>query len=233
MDVCLRGAIDGFQATREILERFVDVPVVLVSAVAADDAWREQARGAGAIAVLQKPLTVDAITAFLQPRNRKFSDPCSVSSLSKTELQAAVHRLDLPEARLLLESSKVSDQVDEENGNSLLHVAAKLGNVEMMQLLLDHGADPNAVSKKGYTPLHVAAWSGHVDCVELLLAQGCDPEIVCARRFRAVDLAAENIRVFQILSQASEGKQKSGKTKHRPARRRSLSDQTLPVLPPM
>jgi hypothetical protein len=43
-------------------------------------------------------------------------------------------------------------------------------------LLLDRGADPNAVTKEGWTPLHVAYKAGHPGMVELLLARGADPE---------------------------------------------------------
>ena len=57
--------------------------------------------------------------------------------------------------------------------NTPLMVAAQLGHLEMVRLLLRHGADPNAYSKTlHWTPLHYAAHSGHVEILELLLRAG-------------------------------------------------------------
>lgn len=238
MDICLKGEMDGFEATRQILECNSDIPVVLVSAVTSND-WSVQAKAAGAIALFQKPVPASAIMArVVPPRNRKCSDPCAPCDLReplKSLLQAAVCRLDLEETARLLENSgdrDAANEVDYETGNSLLHGAARLGSVKMLQLLLEHGANPNAVSKKGYTALHVAAWSGHVECVELLITRGCDPEISSVRGFRALDVATEDVQPF--LKKVSEKSPvKSGTpspTRPRLARRRSLSGQALPFL---
>ncbi|KAK2702425.1 hypothetical protein QYM36_018965, partial [Artemia franciscana] len=42
-----------------------------------------------------------------------------------------------------------------------LHIAARLGNVDMVQLLLQYGASGDAPSKDLYTALHLAAKEGH------------------------------------------------------------------------
>lgn len=41
-----------------------------------------------------------------------------------------------------------------------LHVASRLGNVDIVMLLLQHGAQPHATTKDLYTPLHIAAKEG-------------------------------------------------------------------------
>jgi ankyrin repeat family A protein 2 len=41
-------------------------------------------------------------------------------------------------------------------------------------LLLDHGANPNALAKNYVTPLHLAASSGHHEVVKVLLTKGAD-----------------------------------------------------------
>lgn len=51
---------------------------------------------------------------------------------------------------------KIINNLDEE-GVSLLHLAARWNRVEMTQILIDHGARVNIRLKDGSTPLHVAS----------------------------------------------------------------------------
>jgi len=57
---------------------------------------------------------------------------------------------------------------------TLLHLACKEGNLELIQRLLAAGADINATTKDGCTPLLYAALLGHVEVVQFLLAAGAD-----------------------------------------------------------
>lgn len=53
-----------------------------------------------------------------------------------------------------------------------------MGNVDNVLLLLQHGADPEAVTKDGYTPLHIAAKEGHEDVIGVLIDQSASPNSV-------------------------------------------------------
>ena len=53
-----------------------------------------------------------------------------------------------------------------------LHRASMNGDKDVVQLLLDQGADPNKADEEGETPLHWATKKGHKDVVQLLLDQG-------------------------------------------------------------
>jgi len=55
-----------------------------------------------------------------------------------------------------------------------LIVAAAFGQTEAAALLIENGADVNAVNNEGATPLHAAAFFGRTDTVKLLLAKGAD-----------------------------------------------------------
>uniref|UniRef100_A0A061RY16 Achain crystal structure of engineered northeast structural genomics consortium target n=1 Tax=Tetraselmis sp. GSL018 TaxID=582737 RepID=A0A061RY16_9CHLO len=72
----------------------------------------------------------------------------------------------------ILETGQV-DARDSE-GCTALHFAADRGNREMVQLLLRHGADPNAADVDGATPLHYAALCGNKEVCVLLMEGGAD-----------------------------------------------------------
>ena len=60
---------------------------------------------------------------------------------------------------------------------SPLMVAADNGHQDVVQLLLDRGAEPNMADQNGVTPLHEAAFQGHNDVVQLLLDRGAEPNM--------------------------------------------------------
>jgi len=52
----------------------------------------------------------------------------------------------------------------------MLHRAAQLGNTDVCELLLYHGAEINARSTRGWlTPLHLALGNGYIETATLLL----------------------------------------------------------------
>ena len=53
-----------------------------------------------------------------------------------------------------------------------LHTAARLGQKETVEVLLDLGADPTALDIEGNTPFAMAAMNNHVEVVELMVAKG-------------------------------------------------------------
>ena len=59
----------------------------------------------------------------------------------------------------MLESGANPDPADN-SGDTPLHIAASLGQTEVVQALLDAGADPNARSTEGRTPLNGATLAG-------------------------------------------------------------------------
>ena len=63
------------------------------------------------------------------------------------------------------------------------------GRKEIVELLVDAGADVNAKSEKGTTPLHYATVFGHREVAELLIAKGSDVNAKSQDGYTPLDFA--------------------------------------------
>lgn len=79
---------------------------------------------------------------------------------------------------------------------------------ELVRMLLDVGADPNARSATDGTPLHTAAFTGNVPVTEILLEAGADPSAADAKGETPLDYARDRGQpeVAAILHDAVLGK---------------------------
>ena len=101
------------------------------------------------------------------------------------------------------------------SGSTPLHSAAgslRFGgrNCEIVELLLDRGAQVNAQAKNGWTALMGAANHGSVDVVRTLLSRGADPSLrTSAGRMWGTSDAEEIARdlEYEIVSSAPDGEQ--------------------------
>uniref|UniRef100_A0A6I8RIE2 Ankyrin repeat domain-containing protein 17 n=1 Tax=Xenopus tropicalis TaxID=8364 RepID=A0A6I8RIE2_XENTR len=81
-----------------------------------------------------------------------------------------------PSAMLPIYPSIDIDAQTESNHDTALTLACAGGHEELVQTLLEHGANIEHRDKKGFTPLILAATAGHVGVVEILLDNGADIE---------------------------------------------------------
>lgn len=86
----------------------------------------------------------------------------------------------------------------DELGLALIHWAADRGNKIILEVLLQHGVDVNAVDMEGQTALHYAASVGHVECVEILLKFYADRTIKDVDGHTCVDVA-ESVAIADLL----------------------------------
>ncbi|CAL8308206.1 unnamed protein product [Lota lota] len=108
----------------------------------------------------------------------------------RTPLQ--VVKLGCPAVALhLLESGAEPNRRDPVHCLTVLHDAARDGYVDMVQMLVSHGANVNLVDDRGNLPLHLAAQEGHTGVVRLLIELAANPGLENFEGHTAYDLAHE------------------------------------------
>lgn len=85
----------------------------------------------------------------------KTSDKTIVDKNIQQKLFLAVYRNNATEVLKLLENG-ANTNFQNEDGNTVLHVAVALGHVPIVKILLDKGADPTIQCNYGSTPIHHA-----------------------------------------------------------------------------
>ena len=63
-------------------------------------------------------------------------------------------------------------------GITALGKACSIGNINVADLLMEHGADPNIAEHDGLFPMHTAAANGNYKLTQLLLKYEADPNVV-------------------------------------------------------
>ncbi|XP_062568893.1 arf-GAP with GTPase, ANK repeat and PH domain-containing protein 1-like isoform X19 [Saccostrea cucullata] len=117
------------------------------------------------------------------------------------QLIDALVREDIRNIILVLGHSRPEDincPYSKDDGRTALHIAAALGNVVYVQLLLWYNANVKVVDHEGRNALWYARSSGSNECVELLMNNGC-PEHPTLPRRRGSSAQAGKNDVFEKL----------------------------------
>ena len=91
--------------------------------------------------------------------------------VAEYELMAAAAQGDTNRIRQLIPKIDVNARFGGD-GETALHRAAARGHLSAVNLLVDHGANVNAVDEQGATPLLAATYSSHKEVVVFLLQRG-------------------------------------------------------------
>ncbi len=148
--------------------------------------------------------TVKQVTTLLA----RGANPNTTAERLGNALDYALYRDDLQMAELLV--SYMTD-VNQRGllGLTALHEAASSDSSvasEVCLLLVDHGADINAVSCSGRTPLMNAVDSKNFDIAKLLVDRGADATLRDSDGYRALDLLRRGkgwMAVRKLLEQVS------------------------------
>ncbi|KAI6187781.1 Palmitoyltransferase [Aphelenchoides besseyi] len=99
---------------------------------------------------------------------------------------------DIDALRSMLDSQTISPGAVDSDDCSLLHWAAINNRVELAKLLIERGAEVNAIGGVlTSTPLHWAARHGHANMIALLVQNGANAEIRDGEGFTALHIAAQ------------------------------------------
>jgi cytohesin len=93
------------------------------------------------------------------------------------------------------------------NGDTMLNYAAFLGHKEIVELLVENGAEVNAKGLADWTPLHLAAQNNKEQIVQLLIAKGAEMNPYTTPGFGGTPLDVSNGRIANLL------RKHGGKTK--------------------
>ena len=127
-----------------------------------------------------------ALAAYLAARHWV----CRHAPSSSQGLLDAVRAGNVEALLELLGAGADVNEVRDDDGATLLHVAVASGDVEVVRTLLAGEADPNATDGAGDSPLHIAAHRGDTGAIVVLVAQGADADARDAQGGTALHRAA-------------------------------------------
>ncbi|MFA6341906.1 MAG: ankyrin repeat domain-containing protein, partial [Fibrobacteraceae bacterium] len=88
-----------------------------------------------------------------------------------------------------------------EKASSSVNLAAKLGNLEIIQILGDAGAPLEIRGADTYYPIHLAVKGGHYDVVNYLISKNVDLNVTCGQGYSVLDWAKNEgyTRIITLL----------------------------------
>ncbi|KAL7801877.1 ankyrin repeat-containing domain protein [Trichoderma afarasin] len=98
----------------------------------------------------------------------------ATTNVGGTPLGLAIERKQEDVAKLLLNRGADIDMKQRKGSSTMLHLMVDFGTADMINFLLDHGANIEAKKDNGYTPFGLAIERGEEDMAKLLLSRGAD-----------------------------------------------------------
>lgn len=134
----------------------------------------------------QTPLLAAALTgqtAVVEELIERGANVMARNDRGLTPLHAAAYGGDLNAVRLLVEAGAAVNDADDKFKVTPLIVAAEENHIDIVQFLLDHGADINLQERHHYTALTRAGFKANWDVVRLLMTSGaeCQPADVAGK----------------------------------------------------
>jgi ankyrin repeat protein len=199
-DVIARGGVRGTPVHAALYRRHVQICQYLLPRCVGKDVRDTSG---------QTPLHVAASNALLEVTRMTIELGADIDARDNngwTPLHQAVDTSQLLEKRkieivqlLLDHGANIAARTNNDHV-TVLHLAAKNGDLAATRLLLAHGVSIDARDESSHTSLHFASWSGNPDVVQLLLDRGADLEAQSDDHNTPLHIAAENGKVAAVRS---------------------------------
>jgi ankyrin repeat protein len=111
-------------------------------------------------------------TAVVEELIKRGADVMARNDRGLTPLHAAAYSGDFDSARLLVKAGAAVNDAEGKFGVTPLIVAAEENRIEIVEFLLDHGADTSLQERHHYTALTRAGFKAHWEVVQVLLKNG-------------------------------------------------------------
>ena len=99
---------------------------------------------------------------------------------------------DLEELTRCVVEDETCINMQKANGCTALYIAAEIGSLDAVELLLKHGADPALTSANGEGPLFVASYGGHLPVVKALLGAKASVDAASGAGATPLFIASQN-----------------------------------------
>ena len=143
---------------------------------------------------LEKQDKINSSKKALFNKGIPFTPDCFASSIAKNKAEICK----------LFISAGIDINSRDDLGTPMLNVAVRNDNIELTRMLLEYGADINAVSNdRGYTAVMDAVWKGNKDITKLLIEQGAELNTISKEGQSNLVLAvgANNIAICKMLAE--------------------------------
>ncbi|KJV83790.1 ankyrin repeat family protein [Orientia tsutsugamushi str. UT76] len=121
--------------------------------------------------------------------------------MGNTALHEAVKSGNIQAVKSILCENSSLDYVnssDDVSHNTALHYAVRACNLKIIDILLTHGANPNAKDMYNHTPFHYACSKGNLNVIKTLLKHGADSNAQNCNLDTPFHLAAHHCE-FEII----------------------------------
>ena len=132
------------------------------------------------------------------------ADINAVDALNQTPLMYTIMKDNVDAAKILLSNPKLNLEIKCIRGYSALNWAAEYEALNVLELLIKKGANPNSVNYNGLSPLMITIIRGRTKATELLIKSGADLNLVdnMGRTPLMISVQKDNVLMAKKLMEA-------------------------------
>ncbi|KAI9642017.1 hypothetical protein NHQ30_009888 [Ciborinia camelliae] len=187
-----------------------DMVKLLIEYGANESLWMQDSEGKTALHLAVAKNDVSIAKFLLESGADFYIDEPDVGGSKPLYISAEKGLKDM--VSLLLKYGADIDSYNFETGRTALHQAIGEGHLNVATILLNNGANNDALTSKGHTPLMEAVFKDNLDAVKLLLKHGSKKKLRSPEGFTAEDFAIMHApRILHELRAPAPGNKKEPK----------------------